>query len=65
MILNWAVGSIDDLFLCVDLTGASSLCAENSRGLCVANQENEIPDFKLLFNQGAKRNSELASGDCI
>lgn len=55
MILNWAVGSIDDLFLCVDLTGASSLCAENSRGLCVANQENEIPDCKLLFNQGAKK----------
>lgn len=47
----------DDLFLFVDLTEASSLCAEDSRALCVAKQESEKPDFKLSFNQGTKINS--------
>lgn len=61
MVLSQAVGSPDDLSLCVDLTGGvSSLCAEDSRGLCGANPENEIPDFKLSFNQGTEISSELA-----
>lgn len=51
MILNWVVCSRDDPLLFVDLTLASSLCAEDSRGLWVANQENEKPDLKLSFNQ--------------
>lgn len=38
MILHWAVGPRDDLFSCMDLTGGSGLCAEDSRGLCVASQ---------------------------
>lgn len=53
----WAVCSRDDLLLSVALTRASSLRAEDSRGLCVANQENKKPDLKLSFNQGAKINS--------
>lgn len=57
MILYWAVCPRDDLLPFVDLMGAFSLRAENSRGLCVANQENEKPDFKPSFNQGAKINS--------
>lgn len=57
MILYWAVCSEDDLVLFVDLMGTFSLRAEDSRGLCVANQENEKPDFKPSFNQGAKINS--------
>ena len=65
MILHWAIGSRDDLFSCMDLTGASGLCAEDSRGLCVANQENEIPAIKLLLDQGVKIHSELASADCM
>lgn len=65
MRFHWALGSRDDLFSCTDLTGASGLCAEDSRGLCVANQENEIPALKLLFSQGVKINSELASAGCM
>lgn len=65
MILHWAVGPRDDLFSWMDLTGGSGLCAEDSRGLCVANQESEIPTVQLLLGQGVKIPSELASADCM